>query len=218
MQCPGMETDGYNRYLMENFGSDTSGGTQIAAYALHSVTTHQDARDITVSEAHYTLTNTLTETTAAEIRARKVLLGGTLTDGAFTFQAVPVDRNGDMLSGASAVSAKDDADGKISFAIPKLSPGTYYYKLTEQQGKEEHIAYDKSVYYVKIEISSDLQSTITYYDSSWKKLDGAMTFYNATAYVLPEAGGPGTRAWMLGGIALILAAALLGAGIIKKRS
>lgn len=71
-----METDGYNRYLMENFGSDTSGGTQIAAYALHSVTTHQDARDITVSEAHYTLTNTLTETTAAEIRARKVLLGG----------------------------------------------------------------------------------------------------------------------------------------------
>lgn len=45
-----------------------------------------------------------------------------------------------------------------------------------------------------------------------------MTFYNATSYVLPEAGGPGTRAWMLGGIALILAAALLGAGIIKKRS
>lgn len=214
MQCPGMETDGYNRYLMENFGSDTSGGTKIAAYALHSVTTHQDARDITVSEAHYTLT----ETTAAEIRARKVLLGGTLTDGAFTFQAVPVDRNGDMLSGASAVSAKDDADGKISFAIPKLSPGTYYYKLTEQQGKEEHIAYDKSVYYVKIEISSDLQSTITYYDSSWKKLDGAMTFYNATAYVLPEAGGSGTGAWMLGGSAIILAAALLGAGYYKKRN
>ncbi|MCI1655046.1 MAG: LPXTG cell wall anchor domain-containing protein [Lachnospiraceae bacterium] len=213
-----METDGYNRYLTGNFGSDTSGGTKIAAYALHSVTTHQDARDITVSEAHYTLTNTLTETTVAEIRARKVLLGGTLTDGAFTFQAVPVDRNGDMLSGASAVSAKNDADGKISFAIPKLSPGTYYYKLTEQQGKEEHIAYDKSVYYVKIEISSDLQSTITYYDSSWKKLDGAMTFYNATAYVLPEAGGSGTGAWMLGGIAIILAAALLGAGYYKKRN
>lgn len=80
------------------------------------------------------------ESATAELKAKKVLEGGTLEDGQFTFKIEAITADAPM---PEKLEAKNDADGNISFGnATYTAAGTYEYKVTEVKGDDASITYD----------------------------------------------------------------------------
>ena len=114
-----------------------------------------------VSEAQFT--NEYQEgPTSVSIGVSKVLTGATLEDGQFTFQLTGDD--------GTELTAANDADGAVSFALSFNEPGTYEYTLSEVNDGQENISYDESSYGVTVVVSEGddgkLSAEVSYADGS----------------------------------------------------
>lgn len=116
--------------------------------------------DITVYDAPYS--------GKATISATKVLQGSSLKEGQFSF--VLKDANGKVLQ-----TAKNGADGTISFNLDYSKVGTYEYIICEVVPKgaannvKDHIAYDATEHKVIVKVENghgELKATVTYDEAS----------------------------------------------------
>ncbi len=153
--------------------------------------------DITVYDAPYS--------GKATISATKVLQGSSLKEGQFSF--VLKDANGKVLQ-----TAKNSADGTISFNLDYSKVGTYEYAIREVvpegavKNVKDHIAYDATEHRVMVKVENgegELKATVTY--------DGVSstppTFTNKYSTTLPAAGGSGLTMTYLAGASLLCFAA-----------
>lgn len=154
--------------------------------------------DITVYDAPHT--------GKATISATKVLQGSSLKEGQFSF--VLKDAKGKVLQ-----TAKNGADGKISFDLDYSKVGTYEYTISEvvpegaKNNVKDHIAYDATVHEVEVVVTNGegkLDTKVTYDgdDSA-----ASPTFTNTYSTTLPEAGGAGLTMTYLAGASLLCFAA-----------
>lgn len=141
----------------------------------------------------------------ATISATKVLQGSSLKEGQFSF--VLKDANGKVLQ-----TAKNSADGTISFNLDYSKVGTYEYAIREVvpegavKNVKDHIAYDATEHRVMVKVENgegELKATVTY--------DGVSstppTFTNKYSTTLPAAGGSGLTMTYLAGASLLCFAA-----------
>lgn len=90
-----------------------------------------------------------------EVDATKKLTGRDLRAGEFEFQLRDADGN-------VVATAKNDADGRITFAgLTFDKAGTYEYTLVEVAGTAEGIMYDKSEHRVTVTVTDDLKGHLT---------------------------------------------------------
>ena len=103
-------------------------------------------------------------TGSADIKAQKVLEGGTFKAGQFSFELK--DDKGRVLK-----TVTNGADGSISFSVECNKAGTYTYTISEVvpkdavNGIKDHITYDGTVYNVKVEVTNgkkQLDTKVTY--------------------------------------------------------
>lgn len=154
--------------------------------------------DITVYDAPYS--------GKATISATKVLQGSSLKEGQFSF--VLKDANGKVLQ-----TAKNGADGDISFNLDYSKAGTYEYTICEAvpegavNNVKDHIAYDATVHNVKVDVKNgegQLKTTVIYDGTD---ASNPPTFTNKYSTTLPEAGGAGLTMTYLAGASLLCFAA-----------
>lgn len=101
----------------------------------------------------------------------------------------------------------------------KALPATYYYKIVEKENPDEAgTQFDTTVYIVEVTVSKDAETGVLSagITSVWKdgeQLQGdsqQITFTNRIMrYELPQTGGPGTTGYILAGLLLMAAAAML---------
>lgn len=153
--------------------------------------------DITVCDAPYS--------GQATISATKMLKGSTLQESQFGF--VLKDSNGKVLQ-----TAKNGADGTISFNLDYSKVRSYEYTISEvipegaENNVKDHIAYDTTEHKVKVVVTNGegkLDATVTYDDAS----STPPTFTNRYSATLPEAGGAGLTMTYLAGASLLCFAA-----------
>ena len=99
-------------------------------------------------------TNTYTaKPTKASITATKALNGSTLKDDQFEFE---------LKEGAKVVgTAKNKADGTVTFEdITYTEAGVHTYTLTEKEGTEGGVTYDKTSHEVKVEVTDNGQGKL----------------------------------------------------------
>ena len=114
--------------------------------------------------------------------------------------------------------------GNICFQNRYEAVGTWYYRLSEVAGADAVYRYDETKYIIKIDIEAaengaGLAANLTYYkasaiaDCTSNMIIQAkdLTFNNVTSgdYTLPQTGGPGTTGYILAGLLLMAAAAML---------
>lgn len=190
---------------------------------------HNNVSGNTVASWQFEVTNTTTEGIVVHrigvglkahvnitLRGSKTLYGSKMKAGDYSFslQAVnnaPVNGN----------SAKVTADGDFAFGtILYEQPGTYQYKITEDcANPHPGILYDYHTTTVTVEVTEDsttgiLTATVSYDNSTAKTdKDRAVTdwaaFTNDVGYELPQTGGAGTYLHAMGGLLLMMAAAVL---------
>ncbi len=85
--------------------------------------------------------------TKATINAKKELAGKNLEDNEFTF----VVKEGTKVVG----TAKNKADGTVTFNIEYKEAGTHNYKLTEVNEGKDGYTYDNASYDVKVEVTDN---------------------------------------------------------------
>lgn len=143
---------------------------------------------------------------AAEIKAKKVLQGGTFKAGQFSFALK--DGDGKVLQ-----TVTNDADGNVSFSVDYNKAGEYHYTISEvvpddaKNNVKDHITYDTAKHEVTVAVTNgtnELETTVAY--------DGAdpttsPTFTNRYSTALPEAGGAGLTMTYLAGASLLCFAA-----------
>lgn len=153
--------------------------------------------DITVYDAPYS--------GKATISATKVLQGSSLKEGQFSF--VLKDANDKVLQ-----TAKNGANGDISFNLDYSKAGTYEYAIREVvpegavKNVKDHIAYDATEHRVMVKVENgegELKATVTYDGVS----SAPPTFTNTYSTTLPAAGGPGLTMTYLAGASLLCFAA-----------
>lgn len=153
--------------------------------------------DITVYDAPYS--------GKATISATKVLQGSSLKEGQFSFALK--DANGKVLQ-----TAKNGADGDISFNLDYNKAGTYEYTICEAvpegtvNNVKDHIAYDATEHRATVKVENGdgkLKVTVTYDGVS----STSPTFTNTYSTTLPAAGGPGLTMTYLAGASLLCFAA-----------
>ena len=144
-------------------------------------------------------------TGAADILAKKVLEGGVLKAGQFSFELK--DSGGKVLQ-----TATNDAKGNVSFNVEYNKAGTYTYTISEvvpegaEDNVKDHITYDTTVHNVLVTVKNGdgkLDAAVTYDNDSTTP----PTFTNKYSTTLPAAGGSGTTATYLAGAALLAIAA-----------
>ena len=121
-----------------------------------SVTVTDDGEGHLVAKAEYAadavFENTYTAAPAdVMISAKKVLRGAALARGRFTFLLT-----GEVDGKAVELTATNDADGNVAF--PHLvfeNAGTYTFKVSEVDGKEDRVTYDKHAYTVTVEVEDN---------------------------------------------------------------
>lgn len=148
---------GTHRYTLHEVGGGTvANGVTYDGATYTVVTTVKDNGDGTLSVAHAlegareaTFANAYQATsTTVTIGATKTLVGKNLENGQFTF--VLTAANGTELK------AKNAADGKIAFpALTFDKPGTYEFALTELDGAQANVTYDKRAYKVTVTVVDD---------------------------------------------------------------
>ncbi|MGX7089156.1 Spy0128 family protein [Gemella morbillorum] len=91
--------------------------------------------------------------TKATITATKVLSGSTLKDDQFEFE---------LKEGAKVVgTAKNKADGTVTFEdITYTEAGVHTYTLTEKEGTEGGVTYDKTSHDIKVEVTDNGQGKL----------------------------------------------------------
>ena len=147
--------------------------------------------------------NRLTGT--ADIKAGKVLAGGTFKAGQFSFALK--DAEGKVLQ-----TVTNNAEGNVSFNVEYNKAGEYRYTISEvvPQGAEnnvkDHIAYDMTKHEVQIVVTNGegkLNTEVTYDNGSTIP----PTFTNKYSTTLPEAGGAGLTMTYLAGASVLCFAA-----------
>ena len=95
-----------------------------------------------------------------KVEATKKLEGRKLKDGEFEFELVEVeadDSDGDVVA-----TAKNDADGKISFGKVELKgAGERSYRIREVKGSERGVAYDTATYDLTVTAVDNGDGTLT---------------------------------------------------------
>ena len=158
-----------------------------------------DAKKDEIWVYDYRLTGTV------DILAKKVLEGGVLKAGQFSFELK--DADGKVLQ-----TATNDAGGNVSFHVEYNKAGTYTYTISEvvpadaENNVKDHITYDTSEHKVTVTVTNGkgkLDTAVTYDKSSSTQ----PTFTNKYSTTLPAAGRAGTTATYLAGSALLAIAA-----------
>ena len=150
---------------------------------------------------------------SVDIKAQKVLEGGTFKAGQFSFELK--DDKGRVLK-----TVTNGADGSISFSVECNKAGTYTYTISEVvpkdavNGVKDHITYDGAVYNVKVEVTNgkkQLDTKATYAPADPMTpptfTTTPPTFTNKYSTTLPEAGGAGLTMTYLAGASLLCFAA-----------
>lgn len=150
---------------------------------------------------------------SVDIKAQKVLEGGTFRAGQFSFELK--DDKGRVLK-----TVTNGADGSISFSVECNKAGTYTYTISEVvpkdavNGVKDHITYDGAVYNVKVEVTNgkkQLDTKVTYAPADPTTpptfTTTPPTFTNKYSTTLPEAGGAGLTMTYLAGASLLCFAA-----------
>lgn len=142
---------------------------------------------------------------SATIRAKKVLEGGTLKKGQFSFALK--DGDGRVLQ-----TVTNDAEGNVSFNVDYNKADTYTYTISEVEPEgavghvKDHITYDTTPRNVTVTVTNgtdQLNAVVTYGDGS----QDPPTFTNKYSTTLPEAGGAGlTMTYLVGASMLCFAA------------
>lgn len=143
----------------------------------------------------------------AVINARKVLDGGTIKAGQFSFELK--DAEGRVLQ-----TVTNDAGGNVSFNVDCNKADTYTYTISEvvpdgaENNVKDHITYDTVGHNVTVNVTIDnkskqLDTVVTYDDDS----QVPPTFINKYSTTLPEAGGAGLTMTYLAGASLLCFAA-----------
>ncbi len=145
-------------------------------------------------------------TVSTEIKAKKVLEGGTFKEGQFSFELK--DAEDKVLQ-----TVTNDAEGNVSFPVEYNKAGTYTYTISEVVPKDaegnvkDHITYDTAGHKVKVVVTNGegkLNAQVTYDD---KDSTTPPTFTNRYSTTLPEAGGAGLTMTYLAGASLLCFAA-----------
>lgn len=141
----------------------------------------------------------------ATIRAKKVLEGGTLKKGQFSFALK--DGDGRVLQ-----TVTNDAEGNVSFNVDYNKADTYTYTISEVEPEgavghvKDHITYDTTPRNVTVTVTNgtdQLNAVVTYGDGS----QDPPTFTNKYSTTLPEAGGAGLTMTYLAGASMLCFAA-----------
>lgn len=144
-------------------------------------------------------------TVSTEIKAKKVLEGGTFKEGQFSFELK--DGEGKVLQ-----TVTNDAERNVSFPVEYNKAGTYTCKISEVVPKDaegnvkDHITYDTTEHKVKVVVANGdgkLDVTVTYDNDS----PTPPTFTNKYSTTLPEAGGAGLTMTYLAGASMLCFAA-----------
>lgn len=143
-----------------------------------SVTVTDDGEGHLVAKAEYAadavFENTYTAAPAdVMISAKKVLRGAALARGRFTFLLT-----GEVDGKAVELTATNDADGNVAF--PHLvfeNAGTYTFKVSEVDGKEDRVTYDKHAYTVTVEVEDNGEGQLVATVTNDAK-GGALVFMN----------------------------------------
>ena len=143
----------------------------------------------------------------AVINARKVLDGGTIKKGQFSFALK--DADGKVLQ-----TVTNDAEGNVSFNVGYNKAGEYRYTISEvipegaENNVKDHIAYDTVGHDVTVNVTIDNEheqlDTVVAYDNGSSI---PPTFTNKYSTTLPEAGGAGLTMTYLAGASLLCFAA-----------
>ena len=145
-------------------------------------------------------------TVSTEIKAKKVLEGGTFKEGQFSFELK--DAEDKVLQ-----TVTNDAEGNVSFPVEYNKAGTYTYTISEVVPKDaegnvkDHITYDTAGHKVKVVVTNGegkLNAQVTYDD---KDATTPPTFTNKYSTTLPEAGGAGLTMTYLAGASMLCFAA-----------
>lgn len=150
---------------------------------------------------------------SVDIKAQKVLEGGTFKAGQFSFELK--DDKGRVLK-----TVTNGADGSISFSVECNKAGTYTYTISEVvpkdavNGVKDRITYDGAVYNVKVEVTNgkkQLDTKVAYAPADHMTpptfTTTPPTFTNKYSTTLPEAGGAGLTMTYLAGASLLCFAA-----------
>lgn len=110
--------------------------------------------------AHATVNNRYAAAGSAVLQAQKMLEGGALEDGQFTF--VLKDSSGQEIGRAT-----NGADGTVTFdPIEYSKPGTYKYTMSEQVSDDEDIEFSKEEHEVTVKVTDagdgSLKTEVTY--------------------------------------------------------
>lgn len=129
--------------------------------------------------------NTVNANGETSIIGHKSLTGKDLEANEFTFTLQETDDSYNVIKNGYHKTVKNDAQCQFEFNITGLKKaGNYYYKVTEKEDTAKSgIAFDQTVYYVKVVAQYDkddrskLITTTTYYDENHQKVD-EITFVN----------------------------------------
>lgn len=138
----------------------------------------------TAVDVEVDLNKTFKDATNDTATARK------LADKEFTFSLQEykvTDNDGTLTWGdkiGDAVTAQNDADGKIAFKVAYDKTGTHYYKVTEVAGSDSHIAYDNSTIEIKVDVTGSngvLSGKVTYpedvtFENTYTATSGSVVF------------------------------------------
>lgn len=145
-------------------------------------------------------------TGSAVINAKKMLKGGTIEDGQFSF--VLKDAEGKVLQ-----TETNDAEGNVSFTVDYNKAGEYHYTISEVlpegavNNVKDHIAYDTAEHNVTVNVTNgdgELDTTVSYDSGS----STPPTFTNRYSAILPSTGGAGIimAAYLVGAVLLLIVA------------
>ena len=119
------------------------------------------------------------------LKASKLLEGGTLEAGAYEF-VVTADPTADVIIPNGKFT--NDADGNIAFnGIEFKKAGDYTLTIKEKPGADVGIAYDNTVYTVKVNIATDSDSTANKLKVNEVKSGNDTLTERDGTYVLPSA-------------------------------
>ena len=121
--------------------------------------------------------------TSLMISGTKTLNGKQLLNDMFSFSLVETDAAHNVIAGGTERSAINRANGTIYFdGITYTKAGLYYYTITENAGNIPGVVYDKTVYYVTVEVTDNKEGKLIAQISSIEDANGnaktAISFVN----------------------------------------